>query len=185
MNSVELALAEAISRTMEDMAFEQIAPVIDNERIETFEAAKSTGSTGEKPNSEEGGINEETLEVQTEQRERLWSICPLIYPMEGEIIILLESEQAQQISEVLFGFIEEERSEEIINDTMSEVLNTIAGCFMKELIPPDQEYEIGFPRTGRGEHPVPEQLAAEMYFEVSNHTVKAIVGGKDFQKMIS
>lgn len=185
MNRVQLALTEAISKTMEDMAFEQIAPVIDDKKIEAFEVVNSAVSTGEEPKSEEVEINEELPEVQTAQQERIWSNCPLIRPLKGNIVILLENEQAQQISESLFGFIEEERSEEIINDAISEVLNTITGCFMKKLIPPDQKFEIGFPKTGRGEYPIPEQLAAEMYYEIGDYIMKAVVGGSEFLKMIS
>ena len=185
MNHLELALTDAISRTMEDMAFEQIAPVIEWDKIEEFEASGSAGVTTRGAVFTSDETVTRTRELQTGNPDTLWAMCPLIHPLEGEIVILLAHKQAQEISESLFGFIEPDRSEEIINDALAEVLNTIAGCFMKALISPDQEYEIGFPQTGRGTPPIPQQMAVEMYYEMGNHIVKVMVGGSEFRKMIA
>jgi len=38
--------------------------------------------------------------------------------------------------------------ENVENDTISELLNTIAGQFMRSITPPDQYYELGLPVVG-------------------------------------
>ncbi len=164
LNRFESALVEAISRTMEGMAFTDIEVLKDQEGIDVFDQFEGKNKMSE--------LLDNSI---------MWAILPLINPLTGSILIEVKYDYGQLISQALFGFENGDTSEEIIFDALAESLNTICGCFIKALIPPDKEYEIGFPTTGKGEYPRNGNSGVTMYFNVGGNTMKAVILGDDFQ----
>ena len=109
----------AVSKTMEDMAFEEV------ERIE-----------------------DSSIQLPPENPV-LWATLKILQPIEGEISIRLSPDCGATLTHGLYGDLEGELSDNTINDALAEVVNTIAGCFMKELSPPTENFELGLPRVGR------------------------------------
>lgn len=58
------------------------------------------------------------------------------------------------LNSILQTTVEENRDddlESLAGDLISEFTNTIAGCFMTFLLPPDREFEIDLPESGDGQ----------------------------------
>lgn len=74
------------------------------------------------------------------------SHCSLFILISSKTII---EEVARNIFALDFDEVIEEN---LLNDTLAEMLNTISGKFMKEITPEDQIYELGLPVIGKYEN---------------------------------
>jgi hypothetical protein len=66
-------------------------------------------------------------------------------PHQGEIRITCPRSLLVSITETLCGLPEEGVSNGLLKDVLAEILNTIAGRFLEELLPDDQTFRIGLP----------------------------------------
>ncbi len=153
----------AVAITLEDMAFEQVDIIDDQEEIKNFETTTPDDTPPD-----------------TAKNEFIWAKIDLNEPLSGNLTIIMEQAYARLICEALFGFGEEDPTEDIIRDASAEMLNTIGGCFMKELIPPNQEYRIGFPETGMSTYQADDEESVIIYFKIGDHIIKGIICGKEF-----
>ncbi len=83
-----------------------------------------------------------------------WSSMMINDPIQGEVRLAVPSELLKQITANVFGLSEEEVTTSQGYDILNELLNTIGGLFMTNLLPDDQEYKIGLPTLGN--RPLPE-----------------------------
>ncbi|MEE9553447.1 MAG: chemotaxis protein CheX [candidate division Zixibacteria bacterium] len=204
-NPLKTALVLAVSRTLENMAFEQVE-LIEGD-IETYLAErkskmedmlKSIDNTLDGPaeecyagdegsmkenedSSEESEHNADSAPEQTSGEEELWASIPLLKPLRGEMVIVFPSEYAAQLTESIYGALDSDSIKEItVNDAIAEIINIIAGCFAQELLPDDKRFELGLPNTGWGEMPAIENEAISLSFDLGGHILSSIVGGEDF-----
>ncbi len=77
-----------------------------------------------------------------------WSSMMINDPVQGEVRLAVPSELLQQITANVFGLDEEEVTTSQGYDILNELLNTIGGLFMTNLLPSDQQYKIGLPNLG-------------------------------------
>jgi hypothetical protein len=70
-------------------------------------------------------------------------------PLDLKIVMVMPEELARRIGAIIFRHEEDGDSTEAIRDAASEVLNTLAGKIMRELIPGDQLFLMGFPSPWR------------------------------------
>jgi len=80
-------------------------------------------------------------------------------PVQNEFLMVMPRNLLLGISEALFGLPVEELTEQLANDTLLELLNTIVGKFLNELIP-GQVYRLGLPEL--------EQLGDEPLVDYEN-----------------
>ncbi len=155
-NPLTPALVDALSKALENMAFEEIE-LVDDQLPKSFESAS----------------------------DHLWAILPILEPVYGEVGVSLSSDCAQMITESIYGASgDDELAENTIHDALGEILNTVVGRFIHALIPADQRFDFGLPRTGTGEFPIPiERVEASVSIDASGHTLTAIVVGKDFLEL--
>lgn len=81
--------------------------------------------------------------------------CSLLInePIQGEIHLVVPSDLLKKITGNVFGIADEEVTTSQAYDILKELLNTIAGLFMTNLLPKDQEYKIGLPNLEAGDLP--------------------------------
>ena len=83
-----------------------------------------------------------------------WTSMLIHDPVQGEIKLAMPTSALKNMTGNIFAMDEEEVEESQMNDILNELLNTIAGLFMTNLIKEDQEYQLGLPELGEG--PLPE-----------------------------
>ncbi len=84
----------------------------------------------------------------------VWSSILIQDPAQGEIRLAMPVEVLKKLTGAIFGLPEEEITPSQMDDILHELLNTIAGLFMTELLEADQTFKLGLPEHGEG--PVPE-----------------------------
>jgi len=172
---LDQALLKALSLTMEDMAFEQVDKITDDERIKDFERISPDGEENLLDETDHNGDN-------SNEQAKFWAVLKLKAPLTGDIVIEVKRNYAAAVCDALYGMGLKEPHDEMIGDTMAELLNTISGCFMKELIPPEQKYELGFPVTGKGIFESQDDPAMVSYYDISGNVLKVTLVGTDFNK---
>lgn len=83
-----------------------------------------------------------------------WTSMMINDPVQGEVRLAVPSDLLRQITANVFGISEEEVTSTQGYDILNELLNTIGGLFLTNLLPDDQEYKIGLPCLG--DRPLPE-----------------------------
>ncbi len=121
------ALATALASTLENLAFAEIEPLdVDEYKKDAFN-------------------NEVILRDET-----IWSQIPFVIPFEGHLTIMLVPELANNLTEGIYGFLEEDMlSEEVVFDSVAEISNILAGQFCTTYLGDDKFFELGLPEKGR------------------------------------
>ena len=86
--------------------------------------------------------------------ERIWSYLVISDPLQGEIRLALPKPALQELTGSVFSLEESEITHAHMDDILHEILNTITGLFMTNLLPDTQTFKLGIPETGKG--PLPE-----------------------------
>jgi CheY-specific phosphatase CheX len=149
------ALLEAVTDALENMVFEEVDLVDD------------TTISG------------------TETNEQLWAILPIIKPLSGEMVLSMTRECAQSITKNIYGTSEAEKLDDGADlDALAEILNTIAGRFVHALLPSNQGFDLGLPKTGRGTIPVPlSKTVTSISINAGGHFIRATVFGEEFLRI--
>ena len=82
-----------------------------------------------------------------------WTSLLIQDPVQGEIRLAMTKTFLKKITSSVFAMDEEEVSQVQMDDILHELLNTIAGLFMTNLLADDQTYQLGLPEHGEGELP--------------------------------
>lgn len=93
-----------------------------------------------------------------------WSSLLIHDPVQAEIRLAMPTSLLKGLTGSVFAMDEEEVEEAQINDILNELLNTIAGLFMTNMLSDDQEYQLGLPELGAG--PLPEADADTMVWKL-------------------
>jgi len=185
---VKNALVDAICKTMENMAFEQVELIEDSGNDEIAETMQNLPQEIAALLKEDGLIDDKTSEIKIEPAEdgfekqnSLWTTIPIIKPLRGELALVFDSAYARLLTESIYGDMEEiEMSVITVLDAVAEIMNTIAGRFIGGLISDDKGFEMGLPNTGEGEPPASEDDVMILKFDLGEHVLTARVSGKDF-----
>jgi CheY-specific phosphatase CheX len=184
---VKTALVEAISKTMENMAFEQVELIEDDRDIARLEESQNLPPEVAALLEEEGLADDETVQIsldpernRSEEQNSLWTTIPINKPLRGELALVFDSGYARMLTESIYGDMEEiDMSAITILDAVAEIINTIAGRFIGGLISDDKGFELGLPNTGEGEPPVGDEAVMTLKFDLGSNILKAVVSGKD------
>ncbi len=144
------ALTLAITQTMENMTFEEVTTVT-NDKVTVVSP----------PNA-------------------VWALLPLKRPYKGNLVLDASSEYSESLVHEVYGFCDEDTLETSINDVLSEVANTIGGRFLSELIPSDEEFELGLPDCGKGNPPNFKNEAITINLKIGKHFLKVSLFGSDY-----
>ena len=73
----------------------------------------------------------------------------VIQPVTGRLSILVPPSMAVHITKNLYGWTDvQDPGDDLVNDSISELINTIAGRVMTRILPEDQTFELGLPVLG-------------------------------------
>jgi CheY-specific phosphatase CheX len=82
-----------------------------------------------------------------------WTSILIHDPVQAEIRLAMPQSLMKNLTSNIFSIAEEEVTEIQMQDILHELLNTIAGLFMTNLLDDNQVYQLGLPETGNGELP--------------------------------
>ncbi len=142
---IKTSLMTALKKTMEDMAFEEVEFL---------------------------GCDMVTPVI---PEENLWARLAILQPFAGEICIEVSAGYARLVTEALYGEVSEDVTDESVGDALAEILNTIAGVFMKEYTPHDKSFELGLPLIGKGAMTNVPQKILSLSFDVGGQVLTAFV----------
>ncbi len=77
----------------------------------------------------------------------LYAEILIFYPFSGELRLIMPRTLVITMAENVYAM-EEEPSEQILNDLIAETLNVIAGRLLAELLPPTERFKFGLPELG-------------------------------------
>jgi hypothetical protein len=80
-----------------------------------------------------------------------WTSLRIKDPVQGEIRLAMPITLLKTFSGNIFNVAEEELKDSQMNDILNEMVNTLAGLFMTNLLPDDQPYQLGLPEQGTGD----------------------------------
>jgi hypothetical protein len=88
----------------------------------------------------------------------------------------------KQIAGNIYALPEEDLSDRMLADLMNELLNTIAGIFLSELLPSDQTFGLGLPSISRDEFHELEPPVERWHFQVDGRHFCFSAGGSAWRK---
>ena len=92
-----------------------------------------------------------TYEIPVE--ELVWTSLLVHDPVQGEIRLAMPVTLLKKLTANVFALEDEEIDQAQMDDILNELLNTIAGLFMTNLLEDDQQYKLGLPELGQGDMP--------------------------------
>ena len=85
--------------------------------------------------------------------ELVWNSLLINDPVQGEVRLAMSKTLLKTLTGNIFGIDDEEITQQQMDDILNELLNTIVGLFLTDLLADDQEYEMGLPERGEDELP--------------------------------
>ncbi len=85
--------------------------------------------------------------------ELAWNSLLINDPILGEIRLAMSKAFLQKLTGNIFGIDDDEITQLQMDDILNELLNTIVGLFLTNLLADDQEYKMGLPELGADELP--------------------------------
>ncbi|MBU0753958.1 MAG: chemotaxis protein CheX [Planctomycetes bacterium] len=125
------AVMRAAGETMENMVFSEIVPCEKEDFIQN-------------------------------SQDLLWSSIIMKKPIAGDMTICMPMAMLQEIVGDVYdapgeepadqekGEAQSDHREQLIKDTLGEIVNTVIGLMLSYLVPEDQEFEVGLPVTEKG-----------------------------------
>ncbi len=86
----------------------------------------------------------------------VWTSMLIMDPVQGELHLAMSKALLVKLTAAIFALDVDEVTEDQLHDSLDELLNTIGGLFMSNLLADNQTYRLGLPEFGEGEFPPPE-----------------------------
>jgi hypothetical protein len=94
-------------------------------------------------------VSTETENPETMQSDECLKTSLLILePYPGELGLIMSKKLLSKIAVSVYSLGEEEITENILIDVISELLNTITGSLIRRILPDNSEYKLGLPESG-------------------------------------
>lgn len=87
-----------------------------------------------------------TYEIPAE--ELVWNSLLINDPVQGEIRLAMSKDLLGKLAGNIFAIADDEITQSQMDDILNELLNTIVGLFLTNLLSDDQEYKMGLPELG-------------------------------------
>ncbi|OEU70685.1 MAG: hypothetical protein BA864_00435 [Desulfuromonadales bacterium C00003093] len=86
----------------------------------------------------------------------VWTSMLIMDPVQGELHLAMSKALLVKLTAAIFALDVDEVTEDQLHDSLDELLNTIGGLFMSNLLTDNQTYRLGLPEFGKGELPARE-----------------------------
>jgi len=156
------AVANAMSKTLEALAFMELFPLYDDDF---------------------NPVDDPDI---TPVESIVWARIPFVRPVTGSITIALSPELANNLTDVIYGFFEEGNvTDELMMDAVAEVANVLAGRFFSEILPKGVAFELGLPSKGKEDSidniPETEDDHFSLDFSLEGQKFTVMLAGNSFE----
>lgn len=118
-------------------------------------------------------------ETPTEEiHEVRWVSMDVLNPVQGQFRLLMSREMTKKITKTMFGVSDSSLTDALLEDSLSELLNTVVGRLMTLLLPKDQAYQLGLPGPGKGKYPQLDRSTLVFRFLAENERIRLTVSGE-------
>jgi hypothetical protein len=94
------------------------------------------------------------------------NVLPLLEPLAGNFWLFLPKDLLTSIAENVYVMGTDEIDQHILQDTLAELLNTIAGKIMQEALSEDQLFSLGLPQHAEEVSVKPDEILKKWFFEI-------------------
>jgi len=94
----------------------------------------------------------------------------IMEPYRGFFVVSIPRPMASEIASTVLSIDEKMLTESLLVDTSGEVLNTVAGHFLRSIVPESGQFNLGLPRTVNARE-LPEANAINMHFSISGEVL--------------
>ncbi len=101
----------------------------------------------------------------------VWAKLLIRKPIKSNVYLYMSAGTVKFIAETLLEIPEKEISEDLINDTVAELINTLAGRILDGLPIRDKDFELGLPETGCNEESAKIDMIS-IYFQLAENTIR-------------
>lgn len=120
-----------------------------------------------------------------EERDALKSSILVHDPFPGELRLIMSKELTVTIAEILYSPVDKKNIDQLLLDILAELLNTIAGRVMAELVPHERTFRLGLPETGMEFFPKTDSVSTRYNFETEGHYFSLIACGEALLEIIN
>ncbi len=103
-------------------------------------------------------FTEPEFEEETQPRSGEFLYIDMLTPLRARLLGKISSNLSAEIASTVLGIEPEHLSDVILNDAVGEVLNTIAGHFLRSLLPDGDKFDLGLPGRMDSSEPFSEEL---------------------------
>ena len=111
--------------------------------------------------------------------EPLGELLSVLEPLAGNFWLFLPKELLMGIAENVYVMDTDEIDQQILQDTLAELLNTIAGKIMQEALSEDQLFSLGLPEPAEKVSANPGETLKKWFFEVQEALFYVAFTGKE------
>ena len=113
----------------------------------------------------------------------LWVTLLVYDPVQGEFQLIMPRELISEIAEIVYGPLMDEITDQNILDLLAEMLNTIAGRFLSEILPDDESFKLGIPESAKGIYLKPEPPAKIWNFAIDEMRFSLSASGESLLQL--
>lgn len=110
--------------------------------------------------------------------DRVRGVALLVHdPVQGEFRLLMADGLLKKLAALVYGSVMPVIDEQLENDFLAELLNTIAGRLLAELLPPEQSFQLGLPQSQDGAPACPESPCRSWHFTIEDQPMTISLHG--------
>ncbi|OQX18677.1 MAG: hypothetical protein BWK76_06820 [Desulfobulbaceae bacterium A2] len=99
-------------------------------------------------------------------------------PLQGEVRLCMPRALLRQITRIIWAMQEFEVQDTVLHDTQAELLNTLAGRFLAELLPEDETFQLGLPEFCPCEERGRDEQVRVWYFALGSDQFQVSASGE-------
>ncbi len=112
-----------------------------------------------------------------ESADERWVTLLIHNPVQGEFRLQMSQRMLESIAESIYGLSGDELNEQLLDDTLAEMINTVVGHFLNKALPQEETYQLGLPEMGRGACPPGEKGDLVSDFSVEGEALRLVASG--------
>lgn len=106
-------------------------------------------------------------------------LVPVTEPVQGSFWLFLPKDLLAGIAENVYVMETDEIDQQILQDALAELLNTIAGKILQEALPEDQLFSLGLPQVAEDVEAKPDEVMQKWFFEMQETLFFVAFTGKE------